>query len=199
MAQEPREPAGVIIGTPMRYAGIAVARRLGANLPTYLVLAVAVAMPCVALLFRSVIRAQGDQLGGADTARIFDAATGLIAAIAILVGLLQASLVLGRALAQRSGEYRLLAAIVMRPGEILQVTLWESAFHAAIGWLTGSIATFVTIALFATVLDFPVPTAARLMSVVAASFVTCLLAVVVPSVIDHARRARSDSSYGQAT
>lgn len=187
--------ASTIIESPLRYALVAVRRRLRRNVPIYLVLAVAVAMPCLALTFRSLIIAQGAQFGGSQAANEFDIATQMISAIAALVGLSQIVLVLGRALAQRAGEYRLLGAIVMSSGQVWQVTLWEGVLHALIGWLAGLAVTMAAIAAMVGFLGFPSPAMVTLAAIGSAALAGCLVSVIVPGAIGYfARRGASHVS-----
>jgi len=191
-------PSAAIITSPRGYAAISVARRFRSNAPVYLALAIATAMPGVALLFRSIIIAQGAELGGAQAGEEFGEAAGMIAGIAALVGLLQISLILGRILAQRAAEYRLLVAIVMRPVQVLRVTLWECALHATMGWVAGAILTIGTVILGRALAHLPAPPISDILATLALGFPLCLVAVIVPSLSRYLRRSGSDALVRQA-
>lgn len=181
---------GVSVGSPFRYALVYVGRSLHDNGATYVALGLAVALPTLAMVLRTTISAQGARLGGQELAGEFETAATMISGLAALVGILHISLLLGRALATRAAEYKLLEAIVMSRSKLLQVALWESGFHAAFGWSLGSTLAAVTFGAGMLWADFPMPASDAVGAAATLGLAICVVSAFVPGLAIHLRRLR---------
>lgn len=180
------------LDSPTAYAAIACVRLLDRHLAAYFALSSAVALPGLVWLVRSLVAAQGQEIGGTDISMRFEIAAVASTGLAAIVGWLQVQLLLGRLTEGRLGELRLVALLIGSVRPVHRLMFTEAIVHASIGWVAGTILSLCLATLVVYVEQASLPAFGEVAVAVGIGFAVSFSGVLAPTLTMAVRLARSE-------